>query len=639
VRHDLTAESFDALKPIAGNWPGLPAAWLSGARTALSWHDNAVYFLRDAQYLKYNLRSDSAGPIKPIAGNWHGLPAAWAASGVDAAVNWGNGKVYFFKGGEYLRYDIATDRADDNYPRPLTPRWWPNWPAAWTSGIDAGVALKSGKAYLFKGREYLRYDIVRDRVDEGYPLPIAGHWPGLPNVFSSGIDAVIRAPGEDLTVDYFYGDLDGDGLAEVATSRILGSPAAMLRQLGTTAGPTTPHALILNAEPRGHMEANQIATTLAGRGSTFEAIERADVSALTRADVIFHHGHGNPDGWYGTEAGAYVTAATVPELPRRPVIFAGACSTATPGAPILRAFMDKGCRSYVGAVSDAYGMTTGLLGNELFLHFVDALRAHPDWTMAELVREARMQYVRVNRLAPLLLQLEKGEYPSVTDDLVHTALQMQVFGDITAKIPQAQLSSIVARFALARGPVTLKAGGTIPLGYEIRPSDGLATLSLRAEWDEDVSANLDIEIVQNGNLLHRLDWKEQREYWAYSDTRLGGYSDGRRYQALALAPLARRAGANEMVVRVARASKPVRILAESEVQVWPRRSVKLPNQLTPRTVFGQILFNGSRAKLATAQRPLGCKQRPLSRTLSICGRSIFCVREPRLRTRIGDGNR
>jgi len=155
-------------------------------------------------------------------------------------------------------------------------------------------------------------------------------------------------------------------------------------------------------------------------------------------------------------------------------------------------------------------------------------------------------------------------------------LQMQVFGDITARIPQAQLSSMVARYALTRDPVTLKAGGTIPLGYVIRPSDGLATLSLRAEWDEDVSANLDIEIVQNGDLLHRLDWKEQREYWAYSDTRLGGYPDGRRYKALALAPLARRVGANEVVVRVAHASKPVRITTDSEVQVWPRRSVKLP---------------------------------------------------------------
>lgn len=139
VRHNLVDGTFGALKPIAGNWPGLPASWASRARTALSWHDNTVYFVKGTEYVKYNLGNDTAGATKPMAGNWHGLPTAWTSSGLDAAVNWGNGKAYFFRSGEYLRYDIANDRADDRYPRPLTPQQWPNWPADWTSGIDAGV--------------------------------------------------------------------------------------------------------------------------------------------------------------------------------------------------------------------------------------------------------------------------------------------------------------------------------------------------------------------------------------------------------------------------------------------------------------------------------------------------------------------
>jgi uncharacterized membrane protein len=466
----------------------------------------------------------------------------------------------------------------------MIPRHWPNWPSAWTLGIDAGVVLNNGKAYFFKGPKYLRYDIAGDRVDNGYPAAIAGHWRGLPAVFNSGIDFVFRAPGEELPVDYFYGDLDGDGLSEVATSRILGSPQTMLRQLGTTSEATTPHTLILNAEPRESVEANQMVTTSAGRGCTFEAIDHADVQALTRADLIHLCGHGNPEGWYGTGVGAYVTASTVPDLPRHPVIFAGACSTATPGAPILRAFMDKGCRSYVGAASDSYGMTPGYLGNELFLHFIEALRGHPDWTVMQLVAEARTRFVRVNGLAPLLLRLEKGEYPSdVNDALVNTGLQFQVFGDPTARFPQSPRPSNVARRSLASQPVALKTGDVVPIRYDIRPADGLTTLSLRAEWDRDVSANLEIEIVQNGEPLHRLDWKEQREYWAYADTRAGGYWDAGRYQALALVPLKRRLGSNEAIVRVKRTSKPVRLLPESEIQVWPLRNLKPPSQLTRRT--------------------------------------------------------
>ncbi|MCA9456183.1 MAG: hypothetical protein KC587_05940, partial [Nitrospira sp.] len=44
-------------------------------------------------------------------------------------VVWNNGKVYFFQGKEYARYDIAQDRADSDdgngnaYPRPIRNNW------------------------------------------------------------------------------------------------------------------------------------------------------------------------------------------------------------------------------------------------------------------------------------------------------------------------------------------------------------------------------------------------------------------------------------------------------------------------------------------------------------------------------------
>jgi hypothetical protein len=91
VRYDLRDESFSALKPIAGNWP-FPAAWGSRPRTALSWLNDTVYFLRGAEYVKYDLSNNTVGPIKPMIGNWRALPAAWTESGIDAAINWGNGK-------------------------------------------------------------------------------------------------------------------------------------------------------------------------------------------------------------------------------------------------------------------------------------------------------------------------------------------------------------------------------------------------------------------------------------------------------------------------------------------------------------------------------------------------------------------
>ena len=489
----------------------------------------------------------------------------------------------------------------------------------------------------------------------------------------------VKAPGVELAIDYFYGDLDGDGVAEVTISRVLGNPWAMLRQLGmspparlldrityrgnngpkaivgevhrtgtdqwvetnnagslgfrsmsetdselvlydasrdiyfkaelttrrfftrtgttqswrptyevvdveTEAVPTrapaaskAPRALLLSDDPRRHLEINALATVLGDLGCILDVRDWADPRMLAEADVIEMAGHGNPNGWYGGITGTMVTVATVPELPRHPIVFAGACSTATPGAPILRTFMEKGCRVYIGPASDGYGFTPGAIANEVAMHFADALRTHPDWSVATLVAESRNQYIRVNQLGPQLLKLEKGEAPQVDAVAVHTALQGMVFGDITATFPRSQPRPIYAKHVLASDPRTLKAGDSIPVRFEIGPNDGLPTLFFRADWDKDVCASLEIEIRQNGKLLHKLDWREQREFWAYADLRSGGYYDKARYHAFALVPLIRRAGANEATIRLTKASKAIQVRPESALQVWPKRKpVRLP---------------------------------------------------------------
>ena len=94
-----------------------------------------------------------------------------------AVVNWGNGKAYFFRGNEYVRWDIQGDRTDPGYPKPLYPTWTG---LPWTDGVDAVVNWGNGKAYFFHGNEYVRWDIKSDRADPGYPKPFNGStWPGL----------------------------------------------------------------------------------------------------------------------------------------------------------------------------------------------------------------------------------------------------------------------------------------------------------------------------------------------------------------------------------------------------------------------------------------------------------------------------
>ena len=195
------------------------------------WPNGKAYFFKGSQYDRYDVKTDKvdAGYPKPIAGNWPGFPAAFAAgrrrlraldqrqglllqgqpvhplrhrrrqgrrrlseahrrqlarlrrllsTGINAGVVWNNGKAYFFKGSKYIRYDIKTDKVDVGYPKPIAGNW-PGFPAAFAAGIDAAIVWNNGKAYFFKGAQYIRYDIKTDKVDAGYPKPIAGNWPGL----------------------------------------------------------------------------------------------------------------------------------------------------------------------------------------------------------------------------------------------------------------------------------------------------------------------------------------------------------------------------------------------------------------------------------------------------------------------------
>lgn len=168
--------------PIAGNWRGFPAAFAAGIDAWLLWNNGKAYFFKGDQYLRYDVATDKvdAGYPAPIAANWKGLNV----SKVDAAVRWPNGKAYFFSGSKYYRYDVSLDQVDSGYPVTIQGNW--NGLEPFASGIDAAVVWPNGKAYFFKGTNYIRFDIASDKADPGYPKPISAGWPGL---WTSDLDA------------------------------------------------------------------------------------------------------------------------------------------------------------------------------------------------------------------------------------------------------------------------------------------------------------------------------------------------------------------------------------------------------------------------------------------------------------------
>jgi hypothetical protein len=155
-----------------------------------SYKNSKLYLFSEAYYVRYSsgFALDPEYP-KPIRGNWPGFPDDFA-NAVDAAV-WGepNQRVYFFKGGNYIRVDPNNGwSVEASYPKPIAGNW-PGMPAGFASGLDAALYSKTnGRIYFFRGDRYVRVNPTGGwAVEPGYPRPIAGNWPGFPADFASGV--------------------------------------------------------------------------------------------------------------------------------------------------------------------------------------------------------------------------------------------------------------------------------------------------------------------------------------------------------------------------------------------------------------------------------------------------------------------
>lgn len=185
LRYDPVTDATDAGYPraIAGNWPGFPPDFAAGVDADVLWPNGKAYFFKGDRYIRYDIAADRVDPGYPAstAANWRGL----GGHKIDCGVVWPNGKAYFFSGSQYLRYDIAADKVDAGYPADISTNWH-GMTGAFSCDLDAGVVWDNGKAYFFKGSQYVRYDIAADKVDAGYPKPILPNWPGF---FASDVSA------------------------------------------------------------------------------------------------------------------------------------------------------------------------------------------------------------------------------------------------------------------------------------------------------------------------------------------------------------------------------------------------------------------------------------------------------------------
>ena len=95
-----------------------------------------------------DMQMDSDYP-KDISDGFEGIP-----SNIDTAFVWsGNGKIYFFKGDKFWRFDPARrPPVSSDYPKPIS-----NWKGI-PNNIDAALRYTNGYTYFFKANKYWRFN-------------------------------------------------------------------------------------------------------------------------------------------------------------------------------------------------------------------------------------------------------------------------------------------------------------------------------------------------------------------------------------------------------------------------------------------------------------------------------------------------
>ena len=155
---------------LATGWYGIPFPKLDAA---VNYPNGQTYMFYESEYIRWDYNEDAYLTPKSIAEGWKGVNF----SKIDATLYWeANQKIYFFSGDEYIRYDIAEEKADKGFPMKIKDGWY---------GMDAfgkidAVFAWKNKVYFFFGNEYVRFDFVDNKIDAGYPKTINNKtWKGV----------------------------------------------------------------------------------------------------------------------------------------------------------------------------------------------------------------------------------------------------------------------------------------------------------------------------------------------------------------------------------------------------------------------------------------------------------------------------
>ena len=155
---------------VSGHW----GAITTSPDALVKWSNDKSYAFIGSNYYRLNNATGAIDSGYPSA-----ISSGWSDSfmhnGIDAALDYGNGNAYFFKGSEYIRMKMS-DETTTNTSSIATG--WPGMAdAGFASGIDAAINYGNGKVYFFKGNQYVfRLTLPMTRLirDTLYRLTVTG---------------------------------------------------------------------------------------------------------------------------------------------------------------------------------------------------------------------------------------------------------------------------------------------------------------------------------------------------------------------------------------------------------------------------------------------------------------------------------
>ena len=180
VRYDIASDRVDgAAVALTETWPTLPATFAGGIDAAVNYGNGKAYLFRGAGYVRLDIAAGTVETEERAIGTyWRGTGEAGFAAGLDAAVNAGNGFVYLFRGRSFASYDVAADQltgvGELSAWRLSTDGWF-------DAGVDAAVNYGDGNLYFFRGDRYVRYDLASGSVAAA-PRLIGDYWTGTREV-------------------------------------------------------------------------------------------------------------------------------------------------------------------------------------------------------------------------------------------------------------------------------------------------------------------------------------------------------------------------------------------------------------------------------------------------------------------------